>query len=186
MDSYAVQRKIETATKDKSVLIRFYALNNGTDIWIDGESYIYSGEDMKDFLMEECELTEDEAEALSQSWDVIGAQGFAAEFCYQESGVTKQRVMKWSLYSEIVDTLGKYPEDLIKAGLEMGIEVENIGYQYLGQYESFEKFVEQNFVETLDEDFPKEYIKYLDFEKIAKDWEVDYYYNEGYVFATNP
>lgn len=70
--------------------------------------------------------------------------------------------------------------------------VEQFEEEYCGSYDEFKDFVQQTYEETVlcNLDVPDEVAQYIDYEKIARDWEVNEYYHErvggqAHVFTRN-
>lgn len=177
MDGYCIARQIEAAQVNKTVCIRFYAIENGKDVWIDGLEYANCGEDMEVFLTSVCNIEPEIAEKLSQSWDIASAKGFAEELCF------KTGVFKWTQYAEISAALDDFDEEVVAAALKLGIPAENIADYYMGSGTP-ETFAIKVFRELSLSEIPEEYHKFLDWDSIAEYYGSDFTEQDGYVFDT--
>lgn len=179
MDSFALTRKIEAVNHVRDICVRFYGLQNGTDIWLDAQEFFNHQHDMASFLQYHCELTESEAEAIAGTdYEIIGAEGLC------ESCLTQPKGFDWDKYEEIGLAREDYADEVIKAAIDCGVYPSQIQDKYVGQWESWIKFVEERFDEDNLHEIPAQYHNYLDYEKIANDWNAEgsYHFSEGYVF----
>lgn len=173
MDAQTVIEKIQSNVKDKTLLVRFYNLHNGTDLWIDGVNWYFYDFDMREYLHEEYGI--DLPEGVELTYDVLDASDdFIKETCFV-NGVFKTHTR----YEEVQKLLVDYSESAISACLALGIDLENMGDAYRGQYESLADFCKEAF-ETPE--IPERFLNYIDWERYAEDNMQDYSFENGYVF----
>lgn len=177
MDSHAATRVIESAATTKSLKIRFFAIQNGTDIWIDGLEYEAFGSSMESYLRIHCGMSAQDSEDLGESnFEVIATDGFAEDLCLSAKG------FDWNLYSTINELLNTYDEDVITAAKDLGIPFAEIEDKYRGKFSSFAAFAEETFNELSRFEIPEAYWKFIDYDKVAEDYEQQYSVSEGHVF----
>lgn len=173
MDAQSIIETLQRDVKDKTLLVRFYNLKNGADIWIDGLCWAMYDFDMKDYLHEEfgIELEGD------MTFDVMDADSdFIQRTCFNKG------VFSLSTYEKINEALVTHSEEAIEAALVFSINLDVIEDAYCGKYSSFVAFCEQRFNELDLPNIPQDYHKFIDYEKVADDWEQYYHYHEGHVF----
>lgn len=171
MDAQPIIEAIQSGVKDKNLLVRFYALHNGTDLWIDGVTWFFYNLDMEEYLRGEFGI--DYPDAL---YDVIDSNDeFIQRTCFVD-GVFKTH----SRYEEIQQLLNEYPEEAIEACISLSIPLDKMEESYRGQYKTFAEFVEEQYRETSELD--NDILKYFDWERVAEDWEGQFYFEKGFVF----
>jgi len=183
MDSYAVARKIEQASEEsiRNVCMRFYAIQNGKDIWISGEEFNNAG-GMREFLEDFVHLEEKVIDELcDRDYEVIATEGDCLELSFVNGE------FDWEKFGLITRALEDYPEDVVRAACNCGVALDKLSEQYKGHYKSFVAFVEEEWDEMYMSQVPEFMQNYIDYEKIAADWDGDgtYIYEEGYVFNEN-
>lgn len=180
MDAYAIARRIEQAGENdvKNVCIRFYALNNGTDVWISGEAFNNAG-GMIEFLTDVVDLDEDLVTQLCESpWEVTATDGDGLELAFIG------KVFNWQQFGLITCALEEYDADVLRAARDSGVDYDQIGDKYIGQYASFIDFVTERYDELYLVDIPDHSKSYIDYEAVKNDWEAggNYSFSNGYVF----
>lgn len=179
MDSFSITRKIETVNHVHDICVRFYGLKSGTDIWLDAEEFLSYGKNMAEFLELYCEIEKDVAERIAKAdYEVVAAEGIC-ELC-----LTQPKGFDWEKYAEISNLRDSLDVEVIKAGVELEIPFEQIEDKYVGKYGSFLDFVTEYFDELDLPEIPERYHHYIDYEKIAADWNAsgDYANFDGYIF----
>ena len=173
MDAQSIIETLQRDVKDKTLLVRFYNLKNGADIWIEGLCWAMYDFDMKEYLHEEFGV---DIEG-DMTFDVMDSDSeFIQKTCF------KKGVFSLSAYEEINQALVTHSEEVLEAALECGINISDIEDAYCGKYSSFAAFCEHLFSELDLPNIPEEYRKFIDYEKVADDWEQYYHYHEGPVF----
>ena len=183
MDAQSVIDQLKRDVKDKTLLVRFYNLKNGTDIWIDGLCWRLYDFDMKMYLSEEFGINIDEM--LNQfreepfTFDVMDADDdFIKRHCFNKNGVFSQ-----TTYDHLNAALVDMSDEAIDAGVASGISIDNLNSDvYRGKWPTFAAFAEDLFNELSLHEVPEAYRKFIDYEKVAESYEQDFYYNEGHVF----
>lgn len=180
MDAYSITRRIEQAGENdvKNVCIRFYALNNGTDIKISGEAFNNAG-GMIEFLTDVVELSEDEVTELCESpWEVIGTDGEGLELAFIGNK------FNWELFGLITCALEEYDAEVLRAAKAAGVDYDQIGNKYRGQYKDFRTFVIEYWDELYQGDLPDFAKRLIDYSIVEEDWNRDgqYVFVNGYVF----
>lgn len=90
--------------------------------------------------------------------------------------------------AEIVDALesAENPAALIEyagyCGGDFEYAKEHFEDAYCGEWGTFEKYVEETFDEIYE--IPDHLANYIDYAAVARDWEADHYFSNGYVFRT--
>lgn len=180
MDAYTVSRRIEQAGENdvKNVCIRFYSLSNGKDIWISGEAFNNAG-GMQDFLDEVVGLPQDKISQITKlPWEVIATRGEGLELAFIGNK------FNWEVFGLVTCALEEYDADVLRAAKDCGVDYDKIGDKYVGEFESYIKFVQQYWDETNMHEVPEFCKKYIDYAKIEADWAADgdYAFSNGYVF----
>lgn len=183
MDAYAVARRIEQAGENdvKNVCIRFYALNNGTDIWISGEAFNNAG-GMIEFLTDVVDLDEDLVTQLCESpWEVTATDGDGLELAFIG------KVFNWQQFGLITCALEEYDADVLRAARDAGVDYDQIGNKYKGQYKDFLTFVTELWNEMYQSELPDFAKNLIDYAIIEEDWNLEgqYVFVNGYVFDVN-
>lgn len=175
MDAQTIIEQLQRDVRDKTLLVRFYNIHNGTDLWIDGLCWRNYDFDMVDYLHEEFGI---ELEG-NMTFDVMDADNdFIKEHCFNAKGLFSR-----TNYDEINSALCEFDEDVISSAIAMGIPVSSINSDmYRGKYKDFVSFVEETFAELELYNIPEPYRKYIDYERVAEDWEQQYYFANGHVF----
>lgn len=181
MDSYAITRRIEQAGENdvKNVCIRFYAINNGKDIWVSGEAFNNAG-GMFEFLTEVVNLPRLDARFVTDSpFEVIATEGEGLDLAFIG------KVFNWELFGLITCALEEYNVEVLRAAKSCGVDYDRIGDKYEGKYENFLAFVTERWDELYLEDVPEFCKLYIDYGKVATDWELEgrYSIENGYVFG---
>lgn len=172
MDAQTIIETLQRDVKDKTLLVRFYNLHNGTDIWIDGLNWRLYDFDMQEYLHEEYGIDI----PTPVMFDVMNAYDeLTQKTCFPKGIFSRQA------YDSINDALIEMSDEAILAGLSLGFTLDTMADKYRGKWESFEAFVEQNYEETCEEEIRK-VLKYFDWSKVAEEWEADYHHSEGFVF----
>lgn len=180
MDAYAIARRIEQAGENdvKNVCIRFYALNNGTDIWISGEAFNNAG-GMQDYLDEVVGLKQDIIDQIIASpTEVTATDGDGLELAFIG------KVFNWELFGLITCALEEYDAEVLRAAKAAGVDYDQIGNKYRGQYKDFRTFVIEYWDELYQGDLPDFVKRLIDYSIIEEDWNRDgqYVFVNGYVF----
>lgn len=183
MDAYAIARRIEQAGENdvKNVCIRFYALNNGTDIWISGEAFNNAG-GMIEFLTDVVDLDEDLVTQLCESpWEVTATDGDGLELAFIG------KVFNWQQFGLITCALEEYDADVLRAARDAGVDYDQIGNKYKGQYKDFLTFVTELWNEMYQSELPDFAKNLIDYAIIEEDWNLEgqYVFVNGYVFDVN-
>lgn len=175
MDAQTIIEQLQRDVKDKTLLVRFYNLHNGTDLWIDGLCWRNYDFDMAEYLAEEFGIILSGA----MTFDIMNAEEeFIKRHCFNKRGVFSQ-----TIYDELNDALVEFDEDVIDAAVAMGIPISSINSDmYKGKFKSFVAFVEESFNELELYNIPEQYQKFIDYEKVAESWEQQYYFANGHVF----
>lgn len=174
MDAQTIIETLQRDVKDKTILVRFYNIHNGTDIWIDGLDWRLYDFNMRDYLHEEFGIDLPEYPALT--FDVMDVDSdFIKKTCFPKG------IFSVTAYDLVNSVLVNMSDDAILAGLSLGFTLDTMADKYRGHWESFEAFVEQNYTETCEEEIRK-VLKYFDWSKVAEEWEASYLHSEGFVF----
>lgn len=172
MDSQIIIDQLNREVKDKTLLIRLYNLQNGTDIWIDGLCWRLYDFDLVDYFKEEFGIEID----LPLSFDVLKSDNdFINEVCFGK-GFNQQ------VYDDVNGLLVDYSEDAIREGLDLGVSAENFAEAYKGHYANFISFATGIFDELERPELPERYRDWIDYEKYAECLEQQYYFANGHVF----
>lgn len=183
MGAQAAIDQLNRDVKDKTLLVRFYNLKNGTDIWIDGLCWRLYDFNMLEYLREEhgidLESMFNKFREESLSFDIMdAADDFTKRHCFNKNGVFSQ-----TIYDHLNYALVELSDEAIDAGVASGIPIEKLNSDvYCGKWQSFAAFAEDRFRELSLHEIPEEYRKFIDYEKVAESYEQDFYYNEGHVF----
>lgn len=181
MDSFSITRKIEAVNHVRDICVRFYGLKSGTDIWLDAEEFSVHGRNMAEFLELHCELDKEVAEQITNAdYEVVAAEGIC-EVC-----LTQPKGFDWEKYAEISNLRDSLDDEVILAGVELEIPFDKIEDKYMGKYDSFLDFVTESFDEIDLPEIPEKYRNYIDYEKIAVDWDAggDYANFNGHIFRS--
>ncbi|QIS79316.1 anti-restriction protein [Pantoea phage vB_PagM_SSEM1] len=181
MDSFSITRKIETVNHVRDICVRFYGLKSGTDIWLDAEEFISYGRNMAEFLELYCELDKEVAKQIADAdYEVVAAEGICEICLIQPKG------FDWEKYAEISNLRDSLDDEVIIAVVELEIPFDKIEDSYLGKYDSFLDFVTESFDEHNLPEIPERYHNYIDYEKIAADWDAGggYANFNGYIFTS--
>lgn len=179
MDSQAIIERINQDVKDKTLLVRFYNLQNGVDLWIDGLCWSCYDFDMKDYLREELGI---ELWDMKLSYDVLKSDD---DFINRTSFVKGQTGLLFSKdkYDEVNQLINaNYSQSAIEAAFEFGISADNFENAYKGYHENFVSFATGMFDELCLHEIPEEYREFIDYEKYAESLEQQYYFSNGHVF----
>jgi len=186
MDSYSVVRCIEQAGVDdvQNICIRFYSIQNGKDIWVSGEAVNNAG-GVKDYLTDVVGLESSivdvltgESDAGQPAYEVVGTSGDGIELAFIGDK------FNWQVFGEVTCALEVYDADVLRAAKACGVDYCQIGNKYRGHYTNFESFVQSEWEELYLYEVPVFCKEYIDYSKIATDWEKGgrYGIHEGYVF----
>lgn len=181
IESSSCIRQIETAMSnvEKNLCINFYSLKQS--VWISVEEYICAGSDMTDFLENSCELERGVAEFIvAHDYIPVEATGLA-KLCLSSHS------FDFAKYSEIMELLEHFDEEVIEAGIELGVEICNIEEQYRGEYSTFKDFCVEIFDELSLHEIPECYHQYIDYNKVEADMELEgnYLNFNGHIFYAN-
>lgn len=184
MDAQPFIDKIRSNTKDPTLLVRFYNLHNGTDIWIEGLCWRNYDFDMVEFLHEEFGIDLHPTEVLS--YDVLDSNDeMVKRHCFKK-GQNDSLVFSKTAYDELNDALVDFDESVIDAAVASGIPLAKIDSDvYLGCYKDFKAFATSRFQELELFNIPEEYRKYIDYDVVAESYEQGYYFCDGHVFDAN-
>lgn len=167
--------KIERAANIRNLCVEFRCLT----VWFDADEYC-AHDSMKEFLVDHCELTEEQADYLIQGdYRFIGAEDLALH-CLEGLFFNKSKYI--SLSRAAVQT----SDGAAVAAMKLGIDLDYAASLFVGKYDSFVSFVEERFDELHMEFIPKKYHNYIDYEAVRRDWEAEgtYSYLDGYVFES--
>lgn len=182
INSMGVIRAIESAMTTKSIQVRFYGIQNGTDIWIDGIEWRAFDYDMASFLESHCNLSQTDAELLSTSYDIMATDGFAED--YAMVGGKLYKTFSRGRYDSVCEALNEHEEEVLVAALECGVEFDDISDQYRGKYDTFRQFVKEEWLALYQSELPDFIeVRFIDFETIADDWRHSYNEHEGHIFS---
>lgn len=177
MDSQAIIDRIKQDVKDKTLLVRFYNLQNGVDLWIDVLCWRCYDFDMKAYLREELGI---ELWDMKLSYEVLKSdEDFYNTHCFYKG------VFDTKKYDEIQQLLAgtSLTEEAISAGLDSGIELDNLENALEASgYKDFLSFATDRFKELYFYEIPESVQKFIDFEAYADSIEQDYYFSDGFVF----
>lgn len=177
MDSQAIIDRITQDVKDKTLLVRFYNLQNGVDLWIDALCWRCYDFDMQDYLRNEFGI---ELWHMKLSYEVLKSdEDFYNEHCFYKGVFNTKR------YDEIQELLAgtSLTEAAIAAGLGSGIELDNIENAMEGSgYTDFLAYATERFKELYFSEIPECVRPFIDFEAYADSIEQDYYFSNGFVF----
>lgn len=164
----AVLDRLAPAQGIEQVCIKFYGLD-GAWFWLDAEDVAREG--LRDFL--EQHLNEETADAiLEHDWLYADWEGDLVSHFVNEYGFDMEQ------YVEALDS--GLDAEVIAAGLECGIELENIEDAYCGHWESDEDYA-QSLAEDCG-DIPEHLWNYIDWERYARDICMDMYSSNGHYF----
>lgn len=177
MDSQAIIDRINSDVKDKTLLVRFFNLQNGVDLWIDALCWRCYDFDMKTYLREEFGI---ELWDMKLSYDVLKSdEDFYNIYCFSSGVFSTKR------FNDIQELLADSSLSLecIEAGLDNGIELDNIENALEASgYKDFQTFATERFKELYFSEIPESVQKFIDFDAYADSIEQDYYFANGYVF----
>lgn len=172
MDSQAVIDTLNRDVKDKTLLIRIYNLQNGTDVWIDGLSWRLYDFDLVDYFKEEFGIEFDD----SLSFDVLKSDNdFINEVCFGKA-------FKQQVYDDVNGLLVNYSDDAIREGFSFGVPADKFDEAYKGHHVNFVSFATGIFDEIELPELPERYRDWIDYEKYAESLEQQYYFSNGHVF----
>lgn len=180
MDSQAIIDRINQDVKDKTLLVRFFNLQNGVDLWIDALCWRCYDFDMEEYLKEEFGI---ELWDMKLSYNVLKSdEDFINSHCFYKG------VFDTSKYDEIQELLAdtSLSEECIAAGLNNGLELSEIEDLLEGEYWDFLTFAKQRFNDLYEDlygdEIPNWVRPFIDYEAYADSIEQDYYFTDGYVF----
>lgn len=177
MDKVKVKRTIELSQKTKTIKVFFKALEDF--VWLDGAGLVLYEFDMEDFLYNECGIAGDDLASLKDLWSVLEFDE-EEEIFNEHVGVEGNFNAKW--YTKIHIALANHPEEVVEAAIVLGTDIENIGEEYVGKYDSFKAFCEERYRENNEYSIPSDVLNLIDYEQVAVDWAGDYNEYEGHVF----
>lgn len=176
MDSQAIIDRINQDVKDKTLLVRFFNLQNGVDLWIDALCWRCYDFDMKEYLKEEFGI---ELWDMKLSYNVLKSdEDFINTHCFYKG------VFDIIKYDEIQELLAdtSLSEECIAAGLDNGLELSDIEDLLEGEYRDFLTFAKQHFKDLYEYEIPYCVRPFIDYEAYADSIEQDYYFSNGFVF----
>ncbi|XAO43521.1 putative antirestriction protein [Aeromonas phage phiA050] len=176
MDSQAIIDRITQDVKDKTLLVRFFNLQNGVDLWIDALCWRCYDFDMKVYLKGEFGI---ELWDMKLSYNVLKSdEDFINSHCFYKG------VFDTSKYNEIQELLAdtSLSQECIAAGLDSGLELNKIEDLLEGEYKDFLAFATQRFNDLYGDEIPDCVRPFIDYEAYADSIEQDYYFTDGYVF----
>ena len=175
MDAQTIIEQLQRDVKDKTLLVRFYNIHNGTDLWIDGLCWRNYDFDMEDYLHEEFGI---ELEG-NLTFDVMDAlEDSVKKHCFNKKGLFSQ-----TDYDNLQYALAEVDEDVVDAAVQMGIPLASIcADMYRGRHKDFVSFATDMFDELNLHEIPEQFRGFIDYEKVAESYEQQYYFCNGHVF----
>lgn len=174
LDSFSIITKLQSQMQTKSLQVRFYNLQNGTDIWIDALCWRCYDFDMEAYLRNEFGI-EFNIDAIA--YDIMDAsEEFIAKTCF------KNGVFSKTLYDEVQSALTVYDEEVVSAAIGNGLSLNDIEISYVGKYTTFEQFCKERWMETESENVPEQYHRLINFAEVADMWQGSFFFDNGHVF----
>lgn len=146
-------------------------------VWISGDRFVAADSDMFSFLID-CDFSQGDAQIISNlDWSVVAADGVGA-FCFNGT------IFDWNLYEHLGQQEdSNITQDVMAAAKTLGLDMFKLEDLYLGKWDSFRDFVEERWDEMNLHQIPEEFHNYINYDKIAAEWQHDYNHENGYVFG---
>lgn len=175
MDSQVIIETLQRDVKDKTILVRFYNLKNGTDIWIDGLCWRLYDYNMKDYFHEEFGIEIEGA----MNFDVMDTNDeMVRRHCFNSNNL-----FSITNHDNLNFALNEVSGEVINAAVDMGIPLDKINADiYRGEWKDFTAFATNLFNELELPELPERYREWIDYEKYAESLEQQYYFCNGHVF----
>ena len=154
MDAQTIIEQLQRDVKDKTLLVRFYNLHNGTDLWIDGLCW------------------------RNYDFEMDASEDSVKKHCFNKKGLFSQ-----TDYDNLQYALAEVDEDVVDAAVQMGIPLTSIcAEMYEGRHTNFVSFATGLFDDVSLHEIPEQFRKFIDYEKVAESYEQQYYFCNGHVF----
>lgn len=145
--------------------------------WISGDRFIAANSDMFSFLID-CNFSQADAQLVANlDWSVAHADG-VGEYCFTGS------VFDWKLYEHLGQQEdSNITKEVMAAAKSLGLDMFKLEDLYIGKWDSFRDFVEERWDELNLHRIPEEFHNFIDYDKIAGEWAIEYNHENGYVFG---
>lgn len=167
-----------------SICVRFHGIE--LDVWMDAQELAVAGGPYG-WVEENCILEDGELELVTNhDYEIIDDEGgVVGEFCHYGSG---WGTCDWLGLEEVFEAIdsGDVSEEILIAGIKLGIPVSSIQDAYYGEYSSDEEFAEELWESCgYLADMPAHAQGYIDWERVARDLMFDFNEQDGHYFSSN-